>query len=287
MASIVVTGGNGFIGRPLVQRLRDCAHDVIALDRSHGDIAERAVWESLPPAAHVFHLAGRSFVPDAWADQAGFITTNVASTTHALEYCRRYSAHLIFVSAYVYGIPVYLPIDEEHPVAPNNPYALSKVLAERVCRFYMDTFGMPVTIIRPFNVFGPGQRREFLLPTILEQVAKGKEIRVQSLAPRRDYIVVDDVVSAMQQTLVNPRGYRVLNIGSGESYSVAEIIEMVQTAAGTRLDVIDEGIDRPNEIPDVRADIARAREQLDWKPSRTFAQGIALTLQAERQRMEA
>lgn len=287
MASIIVTGGKGFIGKPLVQRLRNVGHDVIALDRGHGDLADGRAWSSLPAATHVFHLAGRSFVPDAWSDQAGFITTNVAATTHALEYCRRYSAHLVFVSAYVYGIPVYLPIDEKHPVSPNNPYALSKVLAERACRFYMDTFGMPVTILRPFNVFGPGQRREFLLPTILEQVANGNEIRVKTLAPRRDYVLVDDVVSALLQTLANPKGYRILNIGSGESYSVAEIVDMVQAIAGTHLDVIDEGIDRPNEIPDVRANISRAREQLDWKPSCSFAEGIALTLRAERQRMEA
>src|SRR5262249_23823638 len=179
---------------------------------------------------HVFHLAARSYVPDSWADPAGFLHTNVTGTARALDYCRANGAHLVFMSSYLYGTPKRLPIREDDPADPGNPYALSKFLAEQVCAFHAATLRVPVTVLRPFNIFGPGQRLEFLIPAIVEQVRRGGEIRVKDLAPRRDFVFVDDVVAALIGAIAKPGGYRVFNIGSGISHSVREVIDAVQKA---------------------------------------------------------
>jgi GDP-4-dehydro-6-deoxy-D-mannose reductase len=279
---MVVTGADGFVGRALVGGLISAGHDVIEMARSQGDVAELETWAGLPTVDHVFHLAGRSYVPDSWHDPASFINANVGGTTRALNYCRSSGAHFVFVSAYIYGIPKRLPIREDDPVNPNNPYALSKVLAERVCEFYAVEMRVPVTVVRPFNIFGPGQRREFLIPTIIEQVLHGDTIHVKDLSPRRDYLEVDDLVSALNKVVEAPQGHRVFNIGSGISYSVREMIDVIQTTACTELPIAVDSEPRINEIADVRADITRARTALGWQPRRTFAEGIERLVRASR-----
>jgi GDP-4-dehydro-6-deoxy-D-mannose reductase len=278
MARTLVTGAAGFIGSALTRALARAGHEVIALRRTDGDVTEKATWARLARADHVFHLAARSYVPDSWRDPAGFFSTNISGTIQALEYCRANGAHLVFASGYVYGLPTRLPIREDDPTAPNNPYALSKFLAEQICAFYAAT-GALVTVVRPFNIYGSGQRRMFLIPTILEQVRTGGEIRVKDLAPRRDYLYVDDLMAALIEAMKNPGGHRVFNIGSGVSYSVREVIDTIQAVAGTSLPVVSEDAPRPNEISDVRADITRAQTVLGWNPRYSFAEGIARMLE--------
>jgi nucleoside-diphosphate-sugar epimerase len=280
MAKVLVTGAAGFLGRALVPTLALAGHEVLALRRSDGDVSEQATWARLPAVEHVFHLAARSYVPDSWRDPPGFLHTNVSGTARGLEYCRANGAHFVFISGYLYGRPTRLPIEEDDPQEPNNPYALSKFLAERICAFYATSMELPVTLVRPFNVYGFGQRTEFLIPTILDQVRKGDVIRVNDLAPRRDYVCLDDLVAALVLAIERPGGYRVFNIGSGVSYSVRDIIDLIQTAAGTRLPVVSSEEPRPNEIPDVRADITRARTILGWEPRYNFAEGIERLVRA-------
>ena len=130
---VLVTGATGFIGRALVRRLREDGREVIDLGSRDGDIRRRATLARFLDAGVrcVFHLAGRSFVPDSWTDPGGFLEINVLGTANALEFCRAAGAGLVFVSAYVYGEPEHLPIDESAPVRPNNPYAHSKHMAEQ------------------------------------------------------------------------------------------------------------------------------------------------------------
>src|SRR5262249_36256169 len=104
-SKILVTGADGFIGRALARALRDAGHDVTALGRRDGDVAEAATWEGLPKIEHVFHLAGRTFIPDSWTDPDRFIHANVAGTARALDYCRAAGAHLVFTSVSVFGSP--------------------------------------------------------------------------------------------------------------------------------------------------------------------------------------
>lgn len=274
MIDAVVTGAGGFIGKKLVEKLQATGAQVLPLTSRDGDVAEAATWAALPPARVLVHLAGRSYVPDSWQDGAGFIRTNVLGTEQALAYCRREGAAMVLASAYVYGIPQRLPIVEEDAPHPNNPYALSKLMAEQLCEFASRYQGVPVTALRIFNVFGAGQRKEFLIPSIIEQVKSSGEIRLLDLTPRRDYIDADDVVEALALAMNTRPGFTRINIGSGISYSVGEIVDIVQSVAGTSLPVVSATTARPQEIPDVQANITRARQLLGWHPQCSFQDGI-------------
>lgn len=282
MARVLVTGAHGFIGRALCRSLRSQGHEFVELSHQDGDIAEPATLSNIGTVQHVFHLAGRTFVPDSWEDPMGFQKANVIGTANVLEYCRARGARLTFVSAYLYGLPDRLPVSENCLPRPNNPYALSKYLAEQVCEFYASCHGVDITIIRPFNIFGPNQKDHFLIPHILNQVIARQTIHVKDLAPRRDYIYIDDLVEALVKTLKSPGGYSVLNIGSGLSLSVWELIDDIQSVAGTKLPVVSTDEARHNEIDDVYADIRKAQGLLGWAPSLSFKQGVERMMLKER-----
>ncbi|WLE95583.1 MAG: NAD-dependent epimerase/dehydratase family protein [Candidatus Electrothrix communis] len=284
MSKVIVTGAGGFIGKLLVKHLERIDISVLPLIRKNGDITKKETWDDLPAVDHVFHLAGRNYVPESWNDKTGFIYSNVIGTQQALDFCLNHGAKMTYVSAYLYGIPSSLPIREDATIEPNNPYALSKRLAEELCQFYSRYLALTVTVIRPFNVFGPGQRQEYLIPEILKCVQEGREIRLQDLNPKRDYVFVEDVVEALVKTLNfrTDTSYNVFNIGAGVSYSVKELVAMIQKVCGTALPVVSNGIERPQEIPDVCADISQAKELLQWSPRYTFIEGIKQLLHTER-----
>lgn len=287
MSKILVTGASGFIGRALVSRLKGQKLEVAALDSAVGDIANRETLAEFAQQdiAHVFHLAGKTFVPASWDDPRAFCQTNVLGTVNVLEFCRKNRTPVTYVSAYVYGHPDRLPIGENSAVRPSNPYALTKRLAEEVCEFYASAYGLPVTTIRPFNVYGIGQAGIFLIPEIISQVLDaGQEIVVKDLAPRRDYVYLEDLVTALLATLDKPRGYRVYNIGSGVSLSVQEVIDAIQDIAGTQKKVVCDNLTRTNELLDVVADISKAGNELGWRPEFSFHAGIENIIRSERER---
>jgi nucleoside-diphosphate-sugar epimerase len=151
----------------------------------------------------------------------------------------------------------------------------SKILAESVCKFYSDNFDVKVNIIRPFNIYGPGQSDRFLIPEIiLQTLSKAEEIKVQDLSPKRDFVYIDDLIDAIILSLNTEGNYNILNIGSGESYSVKEIIDLIQKIANTNKPVISNDNIRKNEIPDVIADISFAKEKLNWNPKFSFEDGL-------------
>lgn len=274
MADALVTGAGGFIGQTLCSSLRAKGQIVLALTRADGDIASVDTWNMLPPARVVYHLAGKSFVPDSWTHGPDFVRTNVAATENALAYCREHGARLVLASAYVYGIPHRLPIRESDTLVPNNPYALTKRLAEQLCEFAAHYQGVTATALRIFNVFGPGQRPEFLIAKIIHQLKYGREIRLFDLMPRRDYIYLSDVVDAFIKAAEVGEGFHTLNVGSGRSLSVAEIVDKIQTVAGTHLPVVSDSVERCHEIDDVVADISMAQQVLGWRPQWSFEAGI-------------
>lgn len=233
--------------------------------------------------AHVFHLAGKTFVPDSWNDPQAFCRTNILGMLNVLEICRKKRIPVTYVSAYVYGHPDSLPIGENNAVRPSNPYALTKRLAEEICEFYASTHDLPVTTIRPFNVYGIGQAENFLIPTIIGQVLDHRdEIVVKDLAPKRDYIYLEDLVTALLATLEKAEGYRVYNIGSGISLSVQDVINVIQNVANTRKKVVSDNVARNNELMDVIADISKARTELGWNPSFSFRAGIEGIIRSKR-----
>lgn len=280
MSRVLITGASGFIGGHLVVALREAGHDVIPVDRRAGDVAEESTWSTYPAAEVLVHLAGRSSVPESWADSAAFMKTNLLGTVGALNYCKRHRARLVFLSSYMYGNPSALPIPETAPVVANNPYALSKKLAEETCQFYSERSGVDVVILRVFNVYGPGQADTFVVPYVVRQVREGQAIRVKDLEPRRDYIYVTDVVEAIMKAVESPHGFTVLNIGSGVSYSVAELIQTIQDANESNLPVHSAAERRNDEILDTVADISAAKLQFGWFPRWTLAQGVQQMLAA-------
>jgi len=270
---IAVTGSNGFIGRHLCRALIAENMDVIPLTRERVNLDFET--PSFEGADHVVHLAALSYVPESWKDPTSFYQTNVMGTVHVLEAAQRFEVPVTHISSYIYGQPEYLPIDEDHPVKAENPYMQSKILAEQACEFYKKNFNLQVCIMRPFNLYGKGQRSNFLIPLIVSQVLDDKKesISLESLTPKRDFVHISDLVQAILLNIKKPSNY-IFNIASGQSYSVLEVTELIMQASGINKNIIGGKKERPNEINDTRASIERARSILDWEPKIDIRQGI-------------
>ena len=282
---ILVTGAAGFIGRALVKALEGAGHAVFGVDLAEGDLADASVFTRWPQTGltRVFHLAARTYVPESWKQSQAFLQTNVLGTWNVLDFCARNKVPATLISGYLYGVPETLPIGETTPLKPNNPYALSKRLAESVAEYVHHTTELPITVIRPFNIYGPGQNPEFLIPVIIEQALRSDKIVVQDLAPKRDYLYIDDLARALVKTVECREGFGIYNIGSGESFSVQEIIDLAQEAVGCRKPVESRAQPRQHEIPDVVADITLARDCLAWEPVISMAEGLKKTSDAMRE----
>jgi nucleoside-diphosphate-sugar epimerase len=278
---ILVTGATGFLGRHLVAALESQGRAVRKHSTGDGDIADCPL--PMEGVCHVFHLAGKSYVPESWQNPLAFYRTNVMGAVNVLEHCRQNQAALTLISSYVYGEPQRLPIAEDHPLAAANPYAHTKILAEQTAQFYEQRFGVALTIVRPFNLYGPGQRQSFLIPSIVRQMLDpaATSVRVADLRPKRDYVYVADAVMLLLATL-QPGVHGIYNLGSGLSASVAEVAELVSKAAGIRKPLVSADERRPGEILDVVADTSRAAAELDWQPRTSLADGIAAVVAAER-----
>lgn len=271
--AILVTGASGFIGGYLAQALESSGHRVHRHSIEHGDIATCAL--EFKDVCRVFHLAGKTFVPASWEQPRGFYEVNVLGTANVLEFCRRTGACVTLISSYVYGKPQWLPIDENHPVQPLNPYAHSKILAEEIGRYYQAQFGVPVTTIRPFNIYGRGQDRRFLLPTLIRQALDPvcDRIVVADLRPRRDYIHVRDLIALLLATMERPT-CNVYNAGSGRSVGIQEVVELINQLIGCVKPLESRQTPRPEEALDVVADISRAERELEWHPRVALAEGL-------------
>ena len=271
---ILVTGASGFIGSHLIPALRKRGHEVLAHSHRDGDLARDRL--NLPTVRHVFHLAARNFVPDAWKDPMPVYYTNVIGTVNVLEYCRSTGASLTLLSSYVYGQPKWLPIGEDHPLQAFNPYSHSKILSEEVCQYYRQQFDLSIAIVRAFNVYGFGQRRDFLIPLLLEQALdpECEIISVADLRPKRDHLNVSDLVELLCM-LAEHKVTGVYNAGTGTSYNVAEIVDMIWAAGVKPKPLRSQGRSRPAEVLDVVADITKAKNELGWIPRVTLPNGIA------------
>ncbi len=271
--TVLVTGADGFIGRHLVPALAAQGHSVEKHTRRDGDIARASL--SYAGITHVFHLAARTFVPESWTNPFAFYETNVLGTVNVLEFCRRHQASLTLVSSYVYGEPRQLPVPELHPLQAFNPYAHTKILAEEAARYYAQQFGIRVAIVRPFNVYGPGQGERFLIPSLIRQALSPNcdAIEIQDPRPRRDYLYVTDF-TALLLKLLEHRPSDVYNAGSGQSVSIQQLVDLVNSLLSTTKSISSAGIARQEEILDVAADVRKAWEQLHWKPTTSLEAGV-------------
>ena len=149
-------------------------------------------------------------------------------------------------------------------------------MAEELCKFFCEYYDMDITVLRLFNVFGPGQKEHFLIPFIIKQIVnKDDVISVQDLMPRRDYIYIEDVCRAIKMSIHKSRGYQLYNVGSGQSFSVGELIELSQKIAGTNKEVVSKNVVRKNELNDVIADIRHIECEWGWKPEVSLKDGLA------------
>lgn len=284
MRNILITGGNGFIGRHLTAYLKKCGFTIHAPSSEELDVLCQNDWNEWneKDIGHVIHLAGKTFVPDSWKNPEDFFDVNTLGTLNAIRFCRAQNIGMTYISAYIYGQPESNPIAETAKAVPNNPYAESKYQAEELCAFFCKYFEMNITVFRLFNVFGPGQKEHFLIPFIVKQIQDSSNaISVQDLAPKRDYIYVDDVCKVIEMSIYRTKGHQLYNIGSGISFSVEEVIETMQKIAGTEKQVISKNSVRKNELNDVVADISRIRNEWGWMPEVDLESGLARMMEVE------
>ena len=280
---IAVSGSNGFIGEKIVSKLINDNCELLPIDTSDGiDLTDLTSLDQVKKFDVMVHLAGLSFVPDSFKDPQKFYRINFLTTLNALELCRINGAKMVFISSYVYGKPQYLPIDENHPVVANNPYAQTKIIGEKLCEGYHRDFDVPVIILRPFNIFGRGQNEKFLISTILAQITSGKsEIFLINPNPKRDYIHVCDAVSAIELAVVDKTiSFGVFNVCSNSSYSVKEITEIIKSKLKRSIDfTFDLSKDRNSDIEDTRGSYEKIKKELGWEPGYSFEQGITKDMQ--------
>jgi GDP-4-dehydro-6-deoxy-D-mannose reductase len=288
-----VTGGTGFAGRHLRALLRAA----VSPSRSELDLldagAVRSAVRDASPAV-VFHLAALASVRRSWDAPAETLTANVAMTTNVLEAVRLEAPQATVVvigSGEVYGPPVSLPVDEEAPLRPQNPYAVSKAACDLLACQYADAFGMRVVRMRPFNHAGPGQSDDYVVGTLTRQVAEaeaaGREevlLRTGNPDSARDFTDVRDVVRAYVAAASLEGG--AFNVASGSAVTVRELIELVRAAS--RLPVrheIDPSRMRAHDVPEVRGSAARLREATGWEPEIPLERTVADALEAWRERL--
>jgi nucleoside-diphosphate-sugar epimerase len=278
---IIVTGSSGFVGKPLVKRLRREGYAVIDWDIQQGtDVTN---WDQIKGVGHfeaIIHLAARIPDPDFSVDSRALYRDNVLGTVNALELAKLCRAKMIFASTYVYGTPQYLPIDEDHPTVAFNSYGQSKLLGEALCNSYHRDFALNVIIMRPFNIYGLEQKGNFLIPHIIRSLKTGTVI-LKDPEPRRDFVHVDDVIEAYVRAVAYvDSGFEVFNIGCGKSYSVAEVVEIFRRCSQKDFSVHYDMERRKYEIPDTIADVRKAGAFLRWAPRVDMETGISSILDA-------
>ena len=288
-----VTGGTGFAGR----HLRALLPGAVSSPRSELDLVDagavRSAVRDASPAV-VFHLAALASVRRSWDAPVETLTANVAMTANVLEAVRLEAPEATVVvvgSGEVYGPPASLPLDEDAPLRPQNPYAVSKAACDLLAGQYADAFGMRVVRMRPFNHAGPGQSDDYVVGTLTRQVAEAEaagheEVLLRTGNPdsARDFTDVRDVVRAYVAAASLDGG--AFNVARGTAVTVRELIELVRAAS--RLPVrheVDRSRMRAHDVREVRGSAARLREVTGWEPEIPLEQTVADALEDWRERL--
>ncbi len=283
--TILVTGAGGFLGKYLCRKLEEQGHRVLRHRREDGDLCRPGALEQYRDVGYVFHLAARTFVPESWEHTYDYYQANVMGTVNVLEFCRKRGCGTALMSSYVYGEPQYLPVDEGHPVAAVTPYHQTKLVCEGVGQFYAEKFHVPVTVFRPFNIYGAGQDAAFLIPVVIRQLLDPdcEAVSVLDLAPRRDYIHAEDAVEVMSRAVL-PQGelFRLFNLGSGRSVSVEDVIRTAMEVLTVRKPYIAAGEPRRGEVSDCVADMRRTFAALGTVRMRSLREGMEAMVEDSR-----
>ena len=273
---ILITGYTGFIGKYLTNRLKVLNYDLELFDLSNGiNICNWNEVKDYKGIDIIIHLANLSFIPASYENPKMFYEVNYLGTLNMLELCRLNNARMIYFSSYMYGHPLYQPIDEKHPIEAYNPYSQTKVICESLCEGYSRDFKVPVTIFRPFNIYGKGQNPNFLIPTIINQAKQGK-IVIKDERPKRDYIHVTDIVEAVVLSIQtsNKTELQIFNLGSGKSHSVKELIDTVRNFTKIEIEYLCTNEQRHNAVLDTVADVSKIKSVLNWTPIVSLKEGL-------------
>lgn len=248
----------------------------MSIQEKDGNLVNSEVLERYKDIDCLYHLAAKTFVPESWNKPDVFLQNNIMSTVTAVEFCRKTKAKMVYISTYLYGTPEYLPIDEKHTCTYISPYHLGKKIGEDICKFYSENYSVDVAIVRPFNVYGKGQKDDYLLPKLYQQIIDPTkdQIEVYDLEPKRDYIYIYDLIEMLVLLKDKISGWEIYNLGSGKSYSVKEVIDIMQKEIGTDKKVVEVGVRRKNEVMDCVADISKFRKNVGEIKLHTLQEGI-------------
>ncbi len=297
MKRVLVTGADGFIGSHLVEGLLDSGYLVRALSQYNsfgwfgwledieskyienleiipGDIRDPFfVNDLVEDCFAVLHLAALIAIPHSYKSVSAYLETNLMGTLNILNACKnKNSLRLICTStSEIYGSAQYVPIDEDHPVNAQSPYAASKIAADQLAMAFIHSFDLPISIARPFNTYGPRQSARAVIPSIISQILSGaKEIKLGDVTPTRDFSHVSDIVRGFILMLeVEPPLPGIVNFGSGFEISIAELVDLVSGITGNSVSVkLDQPRFRPrnSEVTRLLADNSKAKKVLNWSP---------------------
>lgn len=305
-AQVLVTGAGGFIGSHLCERLTTDGCKVRAivryksdsswgwLDKSglkgdmeiiQGDIADRdSICNAMQGCEIVFHLAALISIPYSYQAPLSYVKTNVEGTLNILTAARDLGVKRIIhtSTSEVYGTPETVPITEAHPLKGQSPYSATKIAADKLSESFYYTFGLPVTIVRPFNTYGPRQSSRAVLPTILMQLLSGaKEIRLGALHPRRDMTFVTDTVNGFIKAAQSDGAIgKTVQLGTGRDISIGELARLSMDITGIDAEITceDQRLRPPqSEVERLLSRNDFAKESICWSPQVSLEYGIRQT----------
>lgn len=305
---ILLTGADGFIGSHLAERLVSDGHTVRALVMYDAlgragllpagldlevfpcDIRDRGRCQAAVQGREVvLHLAALVGIPWSYCSPAAYVQTNVQGTLNLLEAAVQCGVGRFIhtSSSEVYGTARSVLMTEDHALRAQSPYAATKIAADQLALSYHYSFGLPVSIIRPFNTYGPRQSLRAVIPTIIAQLLYGRdEIKLGSLKPTRDFTYIDDLVAAYVAMLASDDCFgEVVNIGSGFAISVRNLAETINVMInGPDIPIIinrDPSRRRPwaGEVKRLCADASKAKRMLSWLPAHDLEQGLVKTIE--------
>lgn len=307
---ILVTGAGGFIGSHLVEALVRAGRCVRALVRYNsanswgwldgvpheirdqievvsGDVRDpNGMRVAMTDVEQVFHLAALIGIPYSYHAPDSYVDTNIKGTLNVLQAARDANVERVLVTSTseVYGTARQVPITEEHPRQGQSPYSASKIGADHLALSYYLSFGTPVTVVRPFNTYGPRQSARAVIPTIITQLLAGaSELRLGSLHPTRDLVFVHDTAQAFMAIARAPEliGEEV-NIATQQEISVGDLAEKLMVLTGKRAVIVSsEERLRPtnSEVERLLGSAEKLKSSTDWRPAHELDLGLKLTLE--------
>ena len=252
-------------------RLRDNVPDNLSFIL--GDIRDfKSVYEAMDGCSIVFHLAALIGIPYSYKAPLSYIETNVIGTYNILEAAKLLQVEKLVVTSTseTYGTAQYVPIDENHPLVGQSPYSASKIAADQLAISYFTSFDCPVSILRPFNTYGPRQSSRAVIPTIIKQIASGKsEIALGSLTPTRDFNYVEDTCSAFYHVAQKGLPGEVYNSASNFEISIGDLVLEIGNVMDKDVSVkLDNSRVRPagSEVMRLFGDNSKLKKHTDWYP---------------------